>query len=106
MNGSKEFSWQKPVAGHGIENARLAKQHHEHHARESRERSGGDEIGSIDESAITERDGERSFDVDRLPGHHAGQNGSDKYIENRAAQKRGNDPDGKVALGVFRFLRG
>ena len=67
---------------------------------------GGDQVGSFGEAAVQEGHGDRRFDVDFLPRHHAGEHGGHQDVENGADDQRGDDADGQVALRILGFLRG
>ena len=105
MDRREELARQQAVVRHGIQHARLPEQHHQHHAGESGQRSGGDQIGCLGEATVQERNRQRRFNVDFLPRHHAGQHGSDQNVKNRAHHQRSDDADGQVPLRVFGLLR-
>ncbi len=63
-------------------------------------------VGGCVQAVIEKGNGERRFDVDRPPGHHAGEHDSHENVEDGASNQRGNDTDGQIALRVLGFLRG
>jgi hypothetical protein len=58
----------------------------------------------VGKSAVHERNGQRRLYVDFPPRHHTREYGRDQNVENRANQKRNDQPDGQVALGILCFL--
>ena len=103
---AKNLCGQQAVVGHGVEHARLAQQHHQHHAGQAGQRADGDDVGRAGQAAIEEGAGDRRFDIDVLPGHHAGENGGDRDIKHGADHQRNDDADGQIALRILGFLRG
>ena len=109
MHVGKGFRY-KPVATHRIENARLAKQHHENYGRETGKDRDCHRLRQPLIAGHVLRDRERdgcftAMAAEVLHGRDAAEDVREEHIKNRADYQGTEDADRHVALRVSRLLR-
>ena len=89
---------QQSVLRHGVEDARLAEQHHQHHRGEAEDGADLHQQRSPAHPGRVDCESHRSRHVQRLVAHQAGQNQRDQDVKNGADHQRSENADRHIAL--------
>ena len=97
---------QQAIARHREEDARLAVLEHQQYRRHRYDRAKRDDPSDSAEPRHLERPRERIGHAQLRVLHHSREHGADDHVDQRTDRQAAENPNGKIALRILRFLGG
>ena len=104
MYGGEKRGRKQTIPGHSEKDAGLTEHQHEHNGGNAGNGAKGDDKLPPVHADTLERRGNRGIGINLVIGDHAGEHNCYEDIEHRANNKRGNDSDGDIMLGIACLL--